>query len=148
MIVVQSGAAMVGVRNEEEFGWKGRAMRIGRWLTWIGSIVSLLTGIGHGAKFSQLQGMIAASSVKPPLDGIVRACWLAFSGQMVATAVIAMVAGRTERGGQIVLLCAASTILNSALLLHFLGPFIGVYISAAVAVLFFVGGWMQTRQKA
>jgi hypothetical protein len=123
-------------------------MKAGRWLTWVGGIISLLTGIGHGAKFSQLQGMIAASSVKPPLDGITRASWLAFSGQMVATALIAMMASTMERGGRIVLLCALSTIFNSALLLYFLGPFIGVYISAVVAVVFLAGGVLLGKQTA
>jgi len=120
-------------------------MRTGRWLTWIGSVVLFLTGLGHGAKFSQLQGMIQASNIKAPLDGIVRGCWLVFSGEMVALAVIAVVASGMERGGRIVLICAAAMILDGALLFRFLGPFIGVYVTLAVAILFLAGGWMQAK---
>ncbi len=123
-------------------------MKTGRWLTGVGGVVLFLTGIGHGARFVQVQGMIAASGMKAPLDGILRGCWLAFSGEMVALAVIAMVASAMAGGGRIVLICGATMIVNAALLLHFLGPFVGVYISVAVAVLFLAGGWMQGKQAA
>ncbi len=123
-------------------------MKTGRWLTGIGSVVLFLTGIGHGMKFAQLQGMIQASSFKAPLDGIVRACWLVFSGEMVAIAVIAVVASGMGRGGRIVLICAATMILDGVLLFRFLGPFIGVYVTAVVAILFLAGGWMQAKSAA
>jgi len=123
-------------------------MKTGRWLTWIGSVILFLTGIGHGAKLAQLQGMIQASGLKAPLDGIVRACWLTFSGEMVAIAVIATVASGIERGGRIVLICAATMILNGALLFHYLGLFIGVYATLAVALLFLAGGLLQGKQTA
>ena len=123
-------------------------MKMGRWLTWIGSVILFLTGLGHGAKFAQLQGMIQASIIKAPLDGIMRACWLVFSGEMVALAVIAMVASGMERGGRIVLICAATMILDGVLLFRFLGPFIGVYVTVAVAILFLAGGWMQAKAAA
>lgn len=123
-------------------------MKTGRWLTWIGSLILFLTGIGHGAKFGQLQGMIQASGLKAPLDGIVRACWLTFSSEMVAIAVIATVASGIERGGRIVLICAATMILNGALLFHYLGLFIGVYATLAVALLFLAGGLLQGKQTA
>ena len=96
-------------------------MKTGRWLTGIGSLVLLLTGIGHGIRIVDLQKMIVDSGMKAPLDVILKACWLAFSGEMVALAVIAMVASGMAGGGRIVLICAATMIVNVALLLHFLG---------------------------
>lgn len=123
-------------------------MKTGRWLTWIGSVVLFLTGLGHGAKFAQLQGMIQASSIKAPLDGIVRACWLVFSGEMVALAVIAMVASAMADGGRFILICAVTMFLNAGIVLHFLGPSFPVYVSSVVAVLFLAGGLMQAKQAA
>ena len=123
-------------------------MKTGRWLTWIGSVVLFLTGLGHGAKFAQLQGMIQASSIEAPLDGIVRACWLAFSGEMLAIAAIAIVASGIERGGRIVLICAATMFLNGALLFHYVGLFFGVYVTLSVAILFLAGGGMQAKRAA
>lgn len=86
--------------------------------------------------------------MKAPLDAILRGCWLAFSGEMVALAVIAMVASGMGGGGRIVLICAATMIVNAALLLHFVGAFFGVYVSVVVAVLFLAGGWMHAKQAA
>lgn len=123
-------------------------MKTGRWLTGIGSAVLFLTGIGHGFRIADVQKMIVASGMKAPLDAILKGCWLAFSGEMVALAAIAVVASRLEKGGTIVLICAATMIGNAALLLHFMGPFFGVYVSAVVAVFFLAGGGLQTKQMA
>jgi hypothetical protein len=123
-------------------------MKTGRWLTGIGSIVLLLTGIGHGIRIVDVQKMIVDSGMKAPLDVILKGCWLAFSGEMVALAVIAMVASGMAGGGRIVLICAATMIVNAALLLHFLGPSFPFYVSAIVAVFLLAGGWRQSKQAA
>src|SRR5271155_4728048 len=123
-------------------------MKMGRWLTGIGSAILFLTGIGHGTRIAQLQTMIVDSGMKAPLDAILRGCWLVFSGEMVALAVIAVVASRLERGGSIVLICAATMIANAALLLHFVGLFFGVYVSAVVALFFLAGGGLQIQKSA
>jgi hypothetical protein len=120
-------------------------MKTGRWLTGIGSTGLLLTGIGHGTRIVDLQKMIVDAGMKAPLDVILKACWLVFSGEMVALAVIAMVASGMAGGGRIVLICAATMIVNALLLLHFLGPAFPVYVSATVAVFLLAGGWMQNK---
>jgi hypothetical protein len=122
-------------------------MKTGRWLTVIGSVILFLTGIGHGTRIVQLQTMIAESGMKAPLAAILKGCWLVFSGEMVALAVIAVVASRLPRGGSIVLICGATMIANAALLLGFVGLFFGVYVSVLVALFFLSGGWMQTKQS-
>jgi hypothetical protein len=122
-------------------------MKTGRWLTAIGSVVLLLTGIGHGFRIVDVQKMIVASGMKAPLDVILKGCWLVFSGEMVALAVIAVVASKLEKGGRIVLICAATMMANATLLLYFLGPFFGVYVSVVVALFFLAGGWMQMKQR-
>ena len=123
-------------------------MKMGRWLTGIGSVILFLTGIGHGTRIAQLQTMIAESGMKAPLDAILKGCWLVFSGEMLALAVIAVVASRLERGGSIVLICAVTMIANAALLLYFVGLFFGVYVSAVVALFFLAGGGLQIKKTA
>jgi len=123
-------------------------MKTGHWLTGIGSIVLLLTGIGHGLRIVDLQKMIVDGGMKAPLDVILKACWLAFSGEMIALAVIAMVASGMAGGGRIVLICAATMIVNAVLLLHFVGPSFPVYVSATVAVLLLAGGLLQRKPAA
>jgi hypothetical protein len=122
-------------------------MKTERWLTGIGSLILFLTGIGHGLRIADVQKLIVAGGMQAPLDAILKACWLVFSGEMVALAVVAVVASGLVRGGGIVLICAATMIGNAALLLHFMGPFFGVYVSAVVALFFLVGGWLQMKQS-
>ena len=90
---------------------------------------------------------ILSKGLTYPLDGILKSTWLTFSLQLMVLAVIAFVASRNERGGWIVLLCAASTGLTGLILLRFLGPFIGVYLTVVVVLLFLIGGWLQVKQK-
>jgi hypothetical protein len=123
-------------------------MKVGRWFTWTGSIVLFLTGIGHGSRIVDIQKMIVDSGMKAPLDAILKACWLVFSGEMIALAVIAMVATGMERGARIVLICAVTMFLNGGLVLHFLGLSFPVFVSSAVAVLFLAGGLMQGKRAA
>jgi hypothetical protein len=123
-------------------------MKTGHWLTGIGSIVLLLTGIGHGLRIADVQKMIVDGGMKAPLDVILKGCWLAFSGEMIALAVIAMVASGMAGGGRIVLICAATMIVNAVLLLHFVGPAFPVYVSATVAVLLLAGGLLQSKPAA
>jgi hypothetical protein len=88
------------------------------------------------------------SGMQAPLDAILKACWLVFSVEMVALAVIAMVASWMAGGGRIVLICAATMIMNAALLLHFLRPSFPFYVSLTVAVFLLAGGWMQSKHAA
>jgi len=123
-------------------------MKTGRWLTGIGSMVLLLTGIGHGIRILDLQKMILDAGMKAPLDVILKGCWLAFSGEMVALAVIAVVASGMVGGGRIVLICAATMIANAVLLLHFVGPGFPVYVSVTVALFLLAGGLLQSKPAA
>lgn len=123
-------------------------MKTGRWLTGTGSVILFLTGIGHGTRIVLLQKMIVDSGMKAPLDAILKGCWLVFSGEMMALAVIAMLASTMAGGGRFVLISAATMIFNAGLLLYFVGPFFGVYVSAVVALLFLTGGLMQAKQMA
>ncbi len=123
-------------------------MKTGRWMTGIGSVILFLTGIGHESLVVQVQKMVVDGGIKAPLDAILKASWLAFGGEMIALAVIAVVASRVDRGGRIVLVCAATMIVNAAMLFHFMGPFFGVYVSVIVGLLFLAGGWLQGKQTA
>lgn len=123
-------------------------MKLGRWCTTLGSIVLFLVGVGHGLKFSQLEAMIQASTVKQPLDGIVRGCWLILATEMAGIALIAFVASRLERGARVVLLCGLILMVNTGLLLKFVGLFVGVYLTLFVMIMFLVGGLLQSQESA
>ena len=117
-------------------------------MTGMGSVILLFTGIGHTTGIVRVEKMMVESGMKAPLDVLLKVCWLTFGGEQLALAVIAMVASAMAGGGRIVLICAATMFVNATLLLHFLGPFVGVYLSVVVALLFLAGGWMQAKEAA
>jgi hypothetical protein len=123
-------------------------MTAARWCTGIGSLILGVFGVGHGTRLVQVEEMMAAGGVKAPLDGLVKSSGLIFSVEMILVAVIAFVASRIERGGVIVLLCAAINAANGALVFRFFGIFIGVYAVSLVAILYLVGGLLQRNSPA
>ena len=120
-------------------------MKSARVFTITGSVVLLATGCLHGMGYTKILAGLAKQSIDPVTAGILKVGWFALSAEMVALAIIALFASAMERGARIVLVCALATAANGFLLLHFLGPFIGVFITGAVALLFLVGGALQAK---
>jgi putative intracellular protease/amidase len=120
-------------------------MKIARWFTGIGSLVILVVGILHGFKIKDIDAMIPASGLHGPLEGILKGCWLVFSGEMVALAVIAFVTSRMQGGGRIVLVCASTMAFNAALLFHFVGAATPIYITMFVMLMWLIGGSLQGK---
>lgn len=120
-------------------------MKIARWFTGIGSLVVSVVGILHGLKLKEVEAMIPASGFHGPLEGILKGCWLVFSGEMVVFGVIAFLTSGMPGGGRIVLLCGLTMAFNAAILIHFLGFALPVYITLFVMVMFLVGGGLQGK---
>lgn len=120
-------------------------MKIARWFTGIGSIVIFVVGILHGLKLTEVQAMIPASGLHGPLEGILKGCWLVFSGEMVTLGVIAFVTSFMQGGGKIVLLCALTMAFNAGILMHFVGVSLPVYITFFVMLMFLIGGALQGK---
>jgi hypothetical protein len=123
-------------------------MKSARWFAALGSFVLFCSALFHASGYIPLLRRIQSAAIQPPLDGILKASWLTFSVQFLALAVIAFLARKMERGGWIVLLCAAFLAVDAIILLRFLGPFLGVYLLAVVTALFLIGGWLQVKQTA
>jgi hypothetical protein len=51
-------------------------------------------------------------------------------------------------GARIVLICAATMMVNAVLLLHFVGPSFPVYVSATVAAFLLAGGLIKSKPAA
>jgi hypothetical protein len=123
-------------------------MKTGRWLTWIGSVILFLTGIGHATRIVQVEKLIAAGGMKAPLDVLLKVNWLAFAGEMVALAVIAMMASAMAGGGRIVLISGVTMLVNAGIVYYFGGLSIPLYLTLVVTVLLLAGGWMQAKAVA
>jgi hypothetical protein len=121
-------------------------MKTARWFTALGSLVLIGSAIFHTTGYPRLLHRIEKDAIRPPLDGVMKALWLAFSVEFFILAVIAFLAGTMDRGGRIVLLCAATTGACVVLLFHFLGRFPAVYLLAIVTLLFLAGGWLQAKE--
>ena len=91
--------------------------------------------------------MIPASGLHGPLEGILKGCWLVFSGEMVTVGVIALVTSFMQGGGKIILLCAIAMAFNAGILAHFVGVSLPIYITLFVMLMFLIGGSMQARAK-
>jgi len=123
-------------------------MKNARLFTTLGSIVLFGSALFHASGYIRILQGIQSAGIRPPMDAILKACWLTFSVQFLALAVIAFLARDFARGGRIILLCAAFIALDDIICLYFLGPFIGVYLLSIVTVLFLIGGWLQSKQPA
>ena len=124
-------------------------MKFARWLTPLGSFALLASAIFHVSGYSRLVHRIdAGAMLAPPLDGIVKVCWLLFSVELFFLAVISFLARNIEHGARVVLLCGACTGVSALLMLRFLGAFAGVYLLAAATLLLVLGGTLQAKDPA
>ena len=115
-------------------------MKAARWLVIVGCVLSLGTALLHGAGFRAVSAEIGGTNAPPVLGGVFKCLWLIISVQFIIMSVIGMVAMGSTRGKQVVLLCAVIALCDAGLMLHFVGPFFGVYCVAAVAVFLLAGG--------
>lgn len=123
-------------------------MKTARWFTALGSLVVIGSAILHTSGYPRLLHRIEAEAIRHPLDGVLKALWLALSVELFILAVVAFLASTMDRGGRIVLLCGASTGGSVLLLFHFLGLFPAVYLFTVATLLFLVGGWLQAKEPA
>jgi hypothetical protein len=122
-------------------------MERARWFTPLGSVVLFASAILHSTGYIPLLRRIRAGATEPAFAGLLRASWWILAVEFAALGAIALVAHGMERGGRIVLLCAATTAVTAVLFLRFMGVFPGVYLLTIVTVLLLIGGWLQAKQE-
>lgn len=115
-------------------------MKAARLLTLLGSIATFLTGCLHSLGFPDILARVQRESLDAETSAILKTCWLTFSVELLFLGILAFLARSMQRGGAIVLLCGLAVAACAGLMLYFLGPFIGVYLMSADAVLLLLGG--------
>jgi len=120
-------------------------MKTARLVTLIGCIALSLTACLHGAGFINIVERVQKESLGAETAAILKTCWLTLSVELITLALIAFLLRGMERGGGLVVLCGVSVAANGLVMLHFLGPFIGVYVVCGDAILILVGGYLQMR---
>jgi len=120
-------------------------MKTARLIILIGGIVQILTACFHSWGFVYLVKRIETEHIAAETAAILKTIWLGFSVQLIAVAIIAILARSLERGGGIVLFCAFTVAVNGALMLFFIGPFIGFWMVVIDALWLGLGGYLQAK---
>jgi hypothetical protein len=123
-------------------------VKIARGLIVAGSVVLFLTALVHGSGYPKVSLMLEMSAIKPFLIGGFKALWIMVSTHMIILGTVFIAVSRIPNGRRIVLLCALFPALDTILLFHFIGLFIGTIFVAVATVLFLTGGFLLPKDKA
>jgi len=124
------------------------SIRVSRWLITGAGILLVATAAIHAAGYPSVSSTMLASGVNPSLVAALRALWLMFSVHLVLLAIVVILASNVSGGRRIVLACALIPAADAALLLRFVGLFVGTFGLAAATVLLVVGGLLRTKQES
>jgi hypothetical protein len=119
---------------------------VSRWLIIGAGVLLVVTAAFHAAGYTSVSGTMLASGLNPSLVAAVRALWLMFSVHLVILAIVVILAGNVSGARRIVLACALIPAADTAILLRFVGLFVGAFGLAAATVLLVLGGLLWTRQ--
>lgn len=133
--------------------WKEGALvsgrrQLARWLVVAAGIILAGTAAFHATGYATVSNAIQASGAKPFLVAAVRALWLMFSAHLVLLAIVVVLASGVPRARPILLACGLIPAVDTVLLFHFAGLFIGTVSLAVAAVLLVVGGMLQASPNA
>ena len=123
-------------------------MKIARWLIAAGSTVLFLTALLHGSGYVQISSALEQSALKPFLIGGFKGLWLVFSIHLVVLSAVFIVASWTPKGRRLVLLCTLIPALDTVVLFHFVGVFIGTIALVVATLLFLAGGLLLPQNEA
>jgi hypothetical protein len=124
------------------------SIRVSRWLITGAGILLVATAAVHAAGYPAVSRTILASGLDPSLVAAARALWLMFSVHLVILAVVVILAGSVSGGRRIVLASALIPAADTALLLRFVGWFVGTFGLAAATVLLVLGGLLWTKRQS
>ncbi len=117
-------------------------MNRGQWLISAGCVILLGTAICHAAYYTSMARAMGASDVQPALTAGMKALWVVFSFHLTILGVLAFSASRCASARQLILLCSLMPLLDTLLLLKFLGMFPGIILLASVCLCFWAGAYL------
>lgn len=119
-----------------------------RWLIIAAAVILVGTAAFHATGYTSVSTAIQASGAKPFLVAAVSALWLMFSAHLIILSIVVILASRVQRARPVLLACAGIPAVDTVLLFHFAGLFVGTVALAAAAILLVVGGLVQTSPEA
>jgi hypothetical protein len=117
-------------------------MKIARWLILLAGIVTFLAGLAHTFGYKFVIPILLSSNLPPRITEALKAVWLIYSAHCILLSVLIIWLSRLPGTRSVVLFLALFLISDAALMLRFVGPFIGLYMVSTAAVLPLVGGWL------
>jgi len=122
--------------------------RASRWLVAGAGILLVATAAVHAAGYPSVSSTMLASGLHPSVVAAVRALWLMFSVHLVLLAIVVILAAGVSGGRRVVLGCALIPAADTAVLLRFVGWFVGTFGLAAATVLLVLGGLLSTKEES
>ena len=119
-----------------------RIMNRGQWLVSAGCVILFGTAIYHAADYTSMARAMGVSDAQPALIAGMKALWVVFSLHLIILGVLAFSASRCVSARQLILLCSLMPLLDTLLLLKFLGMFPGIILLASVVCVFWAGAYL------
>ena len=117
-------------------------MNRGQWLIGAGCIILLGTSIYHAASYTSMTRAMGATDANPALIADMKGLWVVFSLHLLILGVLAFSASRSVSPRQLILLCSLMPLLDTLVLLKFLGIFPGIVLLATVCLSFWAGAYL------
>ncbi len=116
-------------------------MKRGQWLISAGCVILFGTAIFHATDYTSVARAMGASDARPALIAAMKALCLMFSLHLIIISVLAFSASRSASARQLILLCSLMPLLDTLLLLNFVGMFPGTILLTIVCVFFCAGAY-------
>lgn len=115
-------------------------LQLNRCLAIAAAVVLVATAALHASGYGVVSRTIGGSGVSPAFATALRALWLMYAFHLVIVAVVAILASGATADRRILLACALVPAADAAILLRFVGLFVGSSSLAAAAVLLVAAG--------
>ena len=124
-------------------------MKLARVLVLLGSIVMFVGALLHilGGSLGVFP-VLAKAGVDPRVAGAVKCVWLVVSAHGVLLAPALVWISRRQGTNSLLRYLALIPLVDAALMFHFVGPFAGLYLVSASALLLLTGAWLMPRDQS
>ena len=123
-------------------------MSLARWLILFGAIVLFLGAIAHMIGYTFFIPALIQNNLATKYVNAVRAVWLVFSLHMVLLSIGIVWLSRFPGSRRLVLFFALIPTIDSIIMFHFVGFFLGFHMVGAAALLLLAGAWLMPRDYA
>lgn len=123
-------------------------MSLARWLILLGAIVLFCAAITHMIGYRFFIPALAQYNLPNHYVGAIRAIWLVFSLHMAFLSIAIVWLSRLPGSRGLLMFLALIPTVDSIVMYHFVGLFVGTYMVLTAAVLLLVGAWLMPRDYA